>query len=144
MIMQFLQQLWKRLRGSMGLLDSLVEPRLQPPRVAPSSLVGGLVALERRILFDGAAVATGAEVLVDQVPLPEGDGPLESANPPAPLADNDRNLTATWHALTSEPLGQERREIVFHRYQRRRLSDAHREHGSSCRGRVARFHTRRH
>ena len=76
-------------------------------------MAGELVALERRILFDGAAVATGAEVLVDHMPQSEAEAPLESANPPAPIAENQPNLTAVLHALTGEPTGSERREIVF-------------------------------
>ena len=79
----------------------------------PSSGIGMLVALEPRILFDGAALATGAEVLqdtpsTDQTVIPgvEGDTSPDST-------DGQKSDEALWSSGLSLSPPSDRKEIVF-------------------------------
>ncbi len=78
-----------------------------------SSVVGDLVALEPRIMFDGAALATGAEVLQDTTTqdattIPGVDGETATDSSSAESADE-----ALWSSGLSLTAPSDRKEIVF-------------------------------
>ncbi|MGD9852327.1 MAG: DUF4347 domain-containing protein [Nitrospirales bacterium] len=83
-------------------------------RVAQSNALGTLLALEPRIMFDGAALATGAEVLQtpasqDQTEIPEinGDTTIDSSH--ADTSDSN----ALWSSGLSLSAPSNRNEIIF-------------------------------
>ncbi|MDH5499416.1 MAG: DUF4347 domain-containing protein, partial [Nitrospira sp.] len=82
--------------------------------VEPVSGIGLLVALEPRIMFDGAALATGAEVLQDtttqdQTEIPGIDGSTSSDSSTSDSSGND----ALWSSGLSLSAPSDRKEIVF-------------------------------
>ncbi len=86
---------------------------LEPELEAPSGGIGLLVALEPRIMFDGAALATGAEVLQDtatteqtQIPGIDGDTATDSST-------TEASDDALWTSGLSLSAPSDRKEIVF-------------------------------
>ncbi len=84
----------------------------QTEEVEPSSGIGMLVALEPRIMFDGAALATGAEVLQDTttqdstaIPGIDGDTSIDSTT--------ETPGDALWSSGLSLAAPSDRKEIVF-------------------------------
>ena len=78
-----------------------------------SSGIGTLIALEPRIMFDGAAVATGAEVLQDtttqdQTVIPGIDGDTSTDS-----ATTETSEDALWSSGLSLSAPSDRKEIVF-------------------------------
>ncbi len=81
--------------------------------IEPSGGIGTLVALEPRIMFDGAAVATGAEVIqdamtTDQTPIPGSDGDMPAGQDTAQNSDE-----ILWSSGLSLSAPSDRKEIVF-------------------------------
>ena len=87
--------------------------KAQPQEEAElSSGIGTLVALEPRIMFDGAALATGAEVLQepapqDQTPIPGIDGETSTDSSTTNMDD------ALWSSGLTLSAPFDRKEIVF-------------------------------
>ncbi|MDT3778358.1 DUF4347 domain-containing protein [Nitrospira sp. MA-1] len=86
----------------------------QPPTPPTAGLTGTFIALEPRILFDGAALATGAEVVQDTttqdqpgVPDPQGETSTDSTHTDS--ADQD----TLWTSGLSPSAPSDRKEIVF-------------------------------
>ena len=82
--------------------------------IKPSSGIGTLFALEPRIMFDGAALATGAEVLQDtltqdQTVIPGMDGETSTDS----NADDSSDSDALWSSGLSLAPPSDRKEIVF-------------------------------
>ena len=82
--------------------------------IEASSGLGALVALEPRIMFDGAALATGAEVIQDtttqdQTAVPGIDGETSAESNSNDSADSD----ALWTSGLSPAAPSDRKEIVF-------------------------------
>ncbi len=86
--------------------------------IETSSRIGGLFALEERIMFDGAAIATGAEVVQeqgtqDQAPQEQDsqtfDDNAEAQTPSNPFTDTVDLLSA----LSTLAAPSDRKEIVF-------------------------------
>ncbi|WNM63854.1 DUF4347 domain-containing protein [Candidatus Nitrospira neomarina] len=86
-----------------------------PPQEPDTArLTGTCIALEPRILFDGAALATGAEVVQDtttqdQPGVPEVNGETSTDSNTHDTSDND----ALWSSGLSLSTSSDRKEIVF-------------------------------
>ncbi len=86
-----------------------------PPQASPPArLTGTFLALEPRILFDGAALATGAEVVQDtatqdQPGIPEVKDETSTDSNANDSSDND----ALWSSGLSLSASSDRKEIVF-------------------------------
>ncbi len=81
--------------------------------IEASSGIGLLVALEPRIMFDGAALATGAEVLqdtttTDQTVIPGIDGETSTGS-----TNTDTSDDALWSSGLTLSAPSDRKEIVF-------------------------------
>ncbi|MDH5775196.1 MAG: DUF4347 domain-containing protein, partial [Nitrospirota bacterium] len=95
---------------------SAVKKKKSPPQeeAEASSGMGMFFALEPRIMFDGAALATGAEVIQDtttqdQTPIPGIDGETSSNSNNNDSSDSD----ALWSSGLSLSAPSDRKEIVF-------------------------------
>ena len=94
-----------------------VKKKKSPPQeeVRPASGMGILFALEPRIMFDGAAVATGAEVIQDTTPqdqtvIPGMDGEISADS----TNNNDSSDSdVLWSSGLSLSAPSDRKEIVF-------------------------------
>ena len=84
-------------------------------RRAPSSekLRESLLVLEPRILFDAAAVATGAEVATDQVAQDQADAAVNPEGGQAATSPEADEQDALLQAIASVEPASNRREIVF-------------------------------
>ena len=72
----------KKLSTSKSKVGSKKQHKTQPSEeFETSSGIGTLVALEPRIMFDGAALATGAEVLQDTTTQDQTPSPASMAEP---------------------------------------------------------------
>ncbi|HNP29217.1 MAG TPA: DUF4347 domain-containing protein, partial [Nitrospirales bacterium] len=87
-----------------------------PPAPPPTRLTGTFIALEPRILFDGAALATGAEVVQDttnqdqtNIPSSEGEASTDSTGTNTDSSDQD----AFWSSGLSPSSISDRKEVVF-------------------------------
>ena len=86
-----------------------------PRRRAPSSekLRESLLVLEPRILFDAAAVATGAEVATDQVAQDQADAAVNPEGSQAATSPEADEQDALLQAIASVEPASNRREMVF-------------------------------
>ncbi|MCA9423135.1 MAG: DUF4347 domain-containing protein, partial [Nitrospira sp.] len=87
---------------------------IQEPHI--TGLTGTFIALEPRILFDGAALATGAEVVQDttnqdqnNIPSSEGEASTDSTGTNTDSSDQD----AFWSSGLSPSSISDRKEVVF-------------------------------
>ncbi|MDH4194564.1 MAG: DUF4347 domain-containing protein, partial [Nitrospirota bacterium] len=91
------------------------KPKTSPvPEPQAARLTGTFFALEPRIMFDGAALATGAEVIQDtttsdQTAIPGIDGKSSTDSTNADSSDND----ALWSSGLFLSAPSDRKEIVF-------------------------------
>ncbi len=88
--------------------------KAQQEEAEPVSGIGLLVALEPRIMFDGAALATGAEVIQDtttqdQTEIPGIDGETATDTTSTDSSDSE----ALWSSGLSLSAPSDRKEIVF-------------------------------
>ena len=91
-------------------------PRKRSPRVPPPSGLGALLALEPRIMFDGAAFVTGAEIVQDQASQDQvtQDQDLQGIDAEAETFSNPlTDSIDLYSALSTVSPVTERQEIVF-------------------------------
>ncbi len=81
--------------------------------VAAGRLKDTLIALEPRILFDAAAVVTGAEVAADQVAQEQAEAAVQSGANGENAAQSDGKPDPLLQALSTYEPPSSRREIVF-------------------------------
>ncbi len=91
-------------------------------RVTPSTFGGSLIALESRIMFDGAAVATASTVTTEQVAQSQADASFSGDDatsadsvPAAPTGEPQPNNSdqALFDALAAYDTSAARQEILF-------------------------------
>ncbi|WNM63856.1 DUF4347 domain-containing protein [Candidatus Nitrospira neomarina] len=89
--------------------------KLSPPQESPTArLTGTFIALEPRILFDGAALATGAEVVQDTTAQDQPGVPgIESETSTDSTHTNSSDEEAFWSSRLSLSASSDRKEIVF-------------------------------
>ncbi len=94
------------------------KPLEQLGEMDPSSRIGTLLALEERIMFDGATLATGAEVVQDQVTQ---DHATQEQDSQAPDTNTERDTSSNpftdridlFSALSMRATSFDQKEMVF-------------------------------